>query len=1014
MDRARSSHFVWHLPRNAIDLVHEQEQIEDKQLLLNESWQHYCDRYDGGHEVERNQLRQKWVTETWEEYENRLPKREANIQRFFRRQAAHEEAAAKEIARQEENTERLLKEIKQREDRRRARLLPTLHTLVYDPEKEEKERNRQEQQEILKRERSHRRMIEADEFQAWHQLLRDEHKQRLWLIAELERRKKEEEEARRRKEEEDRRRKEEEEAERKRLEEEERRKIQEEANRQKEEAARKRKELEERRKAEQLRMKEERDKQRKAEEEAERRRKALEEEERRKKEDSEAADASAQFTEQWQEARKQQGKNMTDFLAILTEKVDKAGDADAMEAVMAWAVKEMGSMMSSFGMYIGLWDPADKKRLVYKHVADTCSAKMKAGDCSLHAETNKSCPTVATVLGMMEEVFVDDVNSVEDIVFMGDGALVAGPAREGDYMGLPLMKTTADGTHAVGVLGADTLTNNGGRDDWQNSHPVPDPNPRKLDDEEKQFLRDVAKILSAGLSRVWPEEIEEVAGDAAGDTDLSDLKALKGGDSNLGKIMQTGLQAIAKYLNDNGMNAYIAMPDRPQELLSVVYQFAGGKMYGSKDANPGEHQLGRHSFMIGKQLASVNKPLSFGLFGEEAKPYLYCEDVSKSDNVELYDGDGTKQEDCLLVAAIGGKAGSAPFAILGVEAPADPGLSQEQIDAIVKIATMLSDLISPMLSKIQTAGVCKQALQWLQATTGVQNVYISVPDGDNLRYIAGNKGNEFLVGLQLTPSEGLSHGVWEAEDGQVFIEDLKDNAENNGKVKFFKEDNKGKPGQCLFVGVKGQDGAQVAVLGCDTLGGKKTQLSNEDRKVVTRSAQLLADVFNEIAAGTLDDLSDDVTLDIEKVVGAGGVRFYKMVLIDVLAQLSGLTKDQLLEMARYNSPPELVVKVVSATLIVMQNKPKSVKEWDACRKHIKQPLIDKMQKFDATKAGKKTQEFLHPCKENAEGLGYGAGACQRVSPCEPLLPMVIRQHSVALRGRSAAEASQRRHPGPWG
>ena len=60
-----------------------------------------------------------------------------------------------------------------------------------------------------------------------------QHKQRLWLIAELERRKKEEEEARRRKEEEDRRRKEEEEAERKRLEEEERRKIQEEANRQK-------------------------------------------------------------------------------------------------------------------------------------------------------------------------------------------------------------------------------------------------------------------------------------------------------------------------------------------------------------------------------------------------------------------------------------------------------------------------------------------------------------------------------------------------------------------------------------------------------------------------------------------------------------------------------------------------------------------------------------------------------------------------------------------------------------
>ena len=39
---------------------------------------------------------------------------------------------------------------------------------------------------------------------------------------------------------------------------------------------------------------------------------------------------------------------------------------------------------------------------------------------------------------------------------------------------------------------------------------------------------------------------------------------------------------------------------------------------------------------------------------------------------------------------------------------------------------------------------------------------------------------------------------------QLAFQDLKDNAENNGKVKFFKEDNKGKPGQCLFVGVKGQ------------------------------------------------------------------------------------------------------------------------------------------------------------------------------------------------------------------
>ena len=128
------------------------------------------------------------------------------------------------------------------------------------------------------------------------------------------------------------------------------------------------------------------------------------------------------------------------------------------------------------------------------------------GPC-VHCTLTQSVPlhpwTMVPAAGMMEEVFVDDVNSVEDIVFMGDGALVAGPAREGDYMGLPLMKTTADGTHAVGVLGADTLTNNGGRDDWQNSHPVPDPNPRKLDDEEKQFLRGMSIVKVTMSMFTW-------------------------------------------------------------------------------------------------------------------------------------------------------------------------------------------------------------------------------------------------------------------------------------------------------------------------------------------------------------------------------------------------------------------------------------------------------------------------------------------------------------------------------
>lgn len=45
-----------------------------------------------------------------------------------------------------------------------------------------------------------------------------------------------------------------------------------------------------------------------------------------------------------------------------------------------------------------------------------------------------------------------------------------------------------------------------------------------------------------------------------------------------------------------------------------------------------------------------------------------------------------------------------------------------------------------------------------------------------------------------------------------------------------------------------------------------------------------------------------------------------------------------------------------------QHKPRLVKEWDACRKHVKQPLIDKMKSFDATREGKKRKNFFRRAK----------------------------------------------------
>lgn len=826
-------------------------------------------------------------------------------------------------------------------------------------------KNRQEQAEIFKEERSARHVIEDGEFMEWHKMQQAELKYRKWLTEELRRREEEAEAARIRQEEEERRRKEEEEEARRIQEEEERRRQQEEINRQKEEAMRKRKELEERRKAEQQRMKEERERQRRAEEEAEalRQRLALEEEGRPAADgDDTAAGVGPEAAEERVVAlRQQQSGDMSEFLVKLAAQVEQSQDLAALEAVLAWSTKEMGSFMSSFAFYIGLLGPSG--HLAYKYASETCSSKLRAGDCSLDHDNHIASPTMTTVIGKSEEVFVCNFHTDKALVLLGDGALLPDDQREGDFFGVPL----AQPGRCFGVLGADTLTCNGGRDTWQEANPEPNPNARAIEEPEKQFLREVAKLLSEGLARLMGPSAEAAESPASKGL-LADLAALEGVDCSLGKVMATGLEGIATYLEELGVNAYISVPDRAAEKLSVVYQFAGGKVYSAKEKTPDAAAFGRHSCLIGKQLASTTQALSFGLFGGDRPPSLYCADVSQSETAVLYGSDGTKQPDCLFVAAIPSGYGSHPFAVLGVEASADPGLSQDQRDALLKVAQLLGTLIAPIRTRLQTTGICKQVLQWLEATTGVRNVYVSVPSGTGLRYVAANKGNEILIGKTLPSVEGVSHGVWDAEHGEVFIEDLKENAENAGRVKFFVEEHKGQPGQCFFIGVKGEDGTPLAVLGCDTLGGGKAALSNEDRKVFRKSAAVLAGIFTEISNGTLDDLTDEVSLQIEELVGAGGVRFYKKILLDVLAQLAGLTKDQLLEVARYNSPPELVVKVVSATLIVLQHKPKKVKEWDACRKHIKQPLIGKMKAFDATKEGKKRKNFFRRGKIMLKGL----------------------------------------------
>lgn len=54
-----------------------------------------------------------------------------------------------------------------------------------------------------------------------------------------------------------------------------------------------------------------------------------------------------------------------------------------------------------------------------------------------------------------------------------------------------------------------------------------------------------------------------------------------------------------------------------------------------------------------------------------------------------------------------------------------------QVSDLLRAAAMLGELIRPLRLQMQTSGICKQVIQWLEATTGVRNVYVSVPDAQS-------------------------------------------------------------------------------------------------------------------------------------------------------------------------------------------------------------------------------------------------------------------------------------------
>eukprot|EP00759_Apiculatamorpha_spiralis_P001039 PhF_6_TR10398/c0_g1_i2/m.16285 len=930
MDRARDFRFVQQLPRTTLVEVKYQEDVFDKQVLLNESWPHYCKRrHYPDDRLSEEHL--KWVTETWEEYELRTKRRDAAIDDYFKKEKNRlaverelEEAAA-------QKTNALLQTIADAEAQRKSKYLPSLHSLLVDFEEQMRLEHLAQRKAMEQESTDARSAMSKDESTQRKQMEKDAREDLSRVIDFLE-------EQRRIREEQERIRREEEErvAELKRQEEE---RIRREAA----EAEQKRREAEEEaRRAEKKRKEEERKARVKAERDA------------RAKSDKDKLDRTMGSTtkseldvtktvtltpKELREAsivarQKRMETDIDAFIRDLRKRVTAVKSKEELDGLYSHVATKLGSILFDTCVYIGIVE----SDIHYTFASENCSTELKSKN--VHLPLTTACPTTKCITTKQPQ-HIASLQHEATIQRLSKAA----ESGKGDFSVVPI--TDAVGS-VIAVLASDTLDTN--------THQAPDPShPGEEHVYEKGPDEVVPPTALSKLQHSWMVDIASIVSTAVLQSAMVDLPQC----NSIPVALKTLTQLITKTLGA-GVNCYISKLNKGDGDQAIVVS-QNGKLAGETLT---EAEIAPHSILLGRSLHSKKAP-TFHLKGI---PFEYIAQVDKDSRVEGYIDGAARKQECLLLVPITDSADHVQF-VVGVEKQSPPGLTEGEITIVMHLAEQLRSQLLPMLTTHLYASLCQQCVDFLTTVTKCENVYISVSqkvlrkggkEGTKaLEYIATTPTQKFMLGQVVAEGEGTSHKVLASGKYSHWPD-----VQQNPDIKYLRTgvDKKAMKGSLLVCPF----GDQVGCIYLDTVNSTHGPIAQGDIDIVQLVAGLLADAFKEQGKSSADST---VSLDIEASVDPAQVAFLKKVWQRINLDLKSISKNDLLEISAYNRPPELVHSIVGSTLVVLGSTTKKTATWDQCRTKVKQPLIDAMLKFDPTgKSDKKARVRFTKARKAIKGF----------------------------------------------
>ena len=976
------------------------DQVYDRQVLLNETWGSYSARRGYPADLQQ-QEHVKWVTETWEEYEQRVPRRTAALEDYFDGEREKKRQADENAAKRQQTCDDTIARMMKREHNYRDSKLGVIHTLYVDFEEELRKKHERQRADMEAEElaaRAQRKKEEQDARDALFQLA-EESRARVQAILDEQRRIREAEEARFKEEQ--------------RRKAEELRKAEEEKKRIADEAERKRREEEEEAKRAERRRKEE-----------ERRAKAKAEREARAggrgrgaggaqgKDDQRAASRQARWN--------RMGIETNEYLEKLQPRADAVKTNEELQELYNSIAQELGGkILFHSAVYFGVVQQEGDAStgLKYVHASANCSEKLRSGAATLNrADGNADGITPMTLESCIDKKKCTGIvrNAQNSLINIGDWKELG----TGDYVAAPITVTSGGSQNTVAIVACDTMSGNTADDaatltggaaeehcylkaDGQNEIPYV-----AMPEVQGLFIEKLAEILSSAASRlngdgtsseIVAAEESSKAGEApvakdADEAKQSDIPAFSvpADIANIPALFNhlTGFlhRNVTPPGADQRLNAYISRFYKPDGKECTIVSHNGVALN-----DPHRHNADVPTHLLGASLDGAKKSsLTFSGF-EGANNHLthvYVGDVTQDERCTLYLANATKSAECLLLVPLR-DVKTRTVAMVGVSVPAPPGLSEDMIKAIVEMILQLQAKLHQLLLKQYIGQLCSQAAEWLELTTGTSSVYISLKDGaidgsvpeverDHLTYVAGTSQQQWMVGKSLRKDSGMgiSHAVLAAPDAcemtPINIASVAGfkHAASGATVHRWNDATKDADGALLLCPIAGGD-ETFGLIYADTLGtasGKKakTAFTKSDEQLFKTTAQLLGGILRDYLRGRPATPADEELskriLSIEELVGTEHIEFLKRIWIKVSTDIKNITKDQLLEMAKYNTPPPIIPVTVSATFIVLGTKPKTVEKWEDSRKKIKFPLLEKIVNFDPTSTKVKKAFFLRAKK----------------------------------------------------